>query len=171
MNSFFDFWPYGLRDSSFIRCVIIHCYHYSMLELHDLIWSSWQLGDIIRDARIFTLGLTATSAGPCFPTPRLRVCPWIHCCSGSSLSAQCPCWGDRRPHITSPSPDSPTSLPSSLWMGIQGGRKPDSLSPLFLCLRQLSRRQEACYLICEMGQSTGTSLTSSSQELLARATL
>lgn len=73
-----------------------------MLELHDLSWFSWQVGDVIRDAHIVILGLIVVSAGLCFLTPSTRLCPGKPCCLGSALSVQCPCWGDRRPHTASP---------------------------------------------------------------------
>ena len=163
-------------DSSFIQCVIIHCYHYLMLELHDLSWFSWQVGDVIRDAHIVILGLIVVSAGLCFLTPSTRLCPGKPCCLGSALSVQCPCWGDRRPHTASPRIlQPPFQAPCE-----HSGSKAVWLSPntLFLFPRQLSsavslfqRRHEACYLTCEPGQSMGTSLTSGPQELLAQATL
>ena len=115
-------------QSSFIQCIIIHCCHYLMLELHDLSWFSWQVGDVIRDAHIVTLGLAAISAG-LFLTPSMRLSPWKSCCLGSTLSVQCPCWGDRRPHTVSPNPDSPTSLPGPMWTGIQGKKQCDSPHP------------------------------------------
>lgn len=118
MYSFIFFRPCGLRDSSSIQRVLIHCYCYLMLKQHDLISSLWELGDVIRDVQIFTCGPAATSTGLCFLTLKPRLCPWEQCCPCSTLLVQWPCWGDRSPHTVSPSPDFCTSLPSPMWMGL-----------------------------------------------------
>ena len=105
------------------------CYN-PLLSLSDA-WITWSLlilmtsGWVLRDAHIVTLGLAAVSAG-LFLTPSTRLSPWKSCCLGSTLSVQCPCWGDRRPHTVSPSLDSPTSLPGPMWTGIQGKKQCDS---------------------------------------------
>lgn len=88
----------------------------------------WRLGDIISDLQIILLGLQLhlQDSASWLPAP------------GSVLVARCPCWGDRRLHIASPISYVLTSFLSPMWMGLQGGGKPDFPSTLFLCLTQIS---------------------------------